>query len=78
MKFIPVGLGPYVQPLDGLYHRVYKDFGKKFFLNHQSRIINNEEEWRELLVECVKEIFIQIGEEVVKKFWKMTGLNTLN
>ena len=26
----------------------------------------------------VKEIFIQIGEEVVKKFWKMTGLNTLN
>jgi len=74
VKFVPKGLTWALQPLDGVYHKTYKKFARSFFLNTQLREIENETDWRKLLAECVKEIFLKIDQEVVLGSWKLIGL----
>jgi len=78
VKFIPTGLTGVLQPLDGLYHKSYKKFAKDFFLYNQNKTIKNEEEWRALLVSCVKEVYSKMSHETILKSWKAVGLENPN
>jgi len=78
VMFIPVGMTWCLQPLDSIFHKHYKKYAREFFLSHQQSIITQEEDRRALVIQCVKEIYGKLTEELKIQSYHLGGRLGLN